>query len=62
MGKATWDLTDEEAAKLVTEVENLNMLNNSPTKLPNVVPIVSLKNPACYNFGLLPIDALIVMF
>jgi len=62
MGRTTWDLTEEEVAKLVTEVESLSKMNCSPTKLPSVVPIVSLKEPASYDFGPLYIEALVVMF
>jgi len=49
MGRTTWDLTEEEVAKLVTEVERLSEVDCSPAKLPSVVPMVSLKDPASYD-------------
>jgi hypothetical protein len=62
MGRTTWDLTEEAVTKLVTEVESFSEINCNPAKLPSVVPIVSLKAPASYDFGPLAIDALVVMF
>jgi len=62
MGKNTWDLADEQVAKLVSEVENLSTVKNYIIELPSIVPIVSLKNPKSFHLDSMPIDALIVMF
>jgi len=62
MGKNTWDLAEEEVAKLVSDVKNLGAVKTRPPELPAVVPIISLKDPSSYSFGSLAIDALVVMF
>jgi len=44
IGKKTWELADEEVAKLVSEVDGLSKLRSCPIELPGIVPLVSLKD------------------
>jgi len=60
--RVAWDLKEGEVANLVSEVKGLKPITAHPPELPAVVPIVSLNEPASYDFGPLAIDALIVMF
>lgn len=58
----TWDLTDEEVAKLVSEVDGLSEVGSHPIELPSVVPLVSLKDPASYRFDSIDVGAIVVRF
>jgi len=62
IGKKTWELADEEVAKLVSEVDGLSKLRSCPIELPGIVPLVSLKDPASYNFDTINVGAIVVMF
>jgi len=60
--KVAWDLKEGEVARLVSEVKGLGPVRVHPPELPAVLPTVSLKEPASYDFGPINIKALIVMF
>jgi len=60
--KVAWDLKEWEVANLVSEVTNLKAIEARPPELPTVVPTISLKDSTSYDFGLLDVNALVVMF
>jgi len=60
--KKTWEMTNEEIEKLVSEVESLSKVKNHSIELPSVVPIVSLKDPTSYHFDPIDVGAIVVMF
>jgi len=62
IGKLTWDLKDEEVAKLANEIAHLSEVKSEPVELPSVVPIVSLNDSSSYYFDPLKIAAIVVMF
>lgn len=62
ISRKTWDLTDEEVVKLVSEVKSLGKVRSYPLELPAIVPLVSLKDPASYRLDPIDVNAIVVMF
>lgn len=62
LDKVTWDLSEEEVSKLISEVSALEQTENKQVELPSIVPIISLKYPSSFCWDSIHTSAVIVEY